>query len=219
MKRILLPAVSVIILSSGMFLTCSEPVSAAYGDPCQSPLGLSGTCQLSCSSSSPLGNATGCASGEVCCTTAATVTGETNPGGSTATSGTSLGGSTTTASTTTGSDSGTLTCGDGYEKMAGVCVPTSSKVGLSDREPGQVVVSVMNWLMAILGILAILMIVVAGMLYLTAAGDEKKTETAKNIIMYVVIGVAVALTAYTIVYTVGQLVTGGGETADQARYY
>ena len=94
--------------------------------------------------------------------------------------------------------------------MAGVCVPLSETVGgLSDREPGQVVVTVMQWLLAILGILAILMLVVAGMMYLTAAGDEKRTDTAKKIIMYVIIGVAVALTAYVIVMTVEQLVTGG----------
>jgi len=105
-------------------------------------------------------------------------------------------------------------CDEGYEKMAGVCVPLSETVGgLSEREPGEVVVSVMNWLMGILGILAIVMLVVAGVLYLTAAGDDKKTETAKNIIMYVVIGVAVALTAYTIVYTVQQLVNGGEDAA------
>jgi len=110
-------------------------------------------------------------------------------------------------------------CDEGYEKMAGVCVPLSETVGgLSENEPGEVVVNVMNWLMAILGILAILMIVVAGMLYLTAAGDEKKTETAKNIIMYVVIGVAVALTAYTIVYTVEQLVNGGATTVETRAY-
>lgn len=109
-----------------------------------------------------------------------------------------------------GSSSTTGDCDEGYEKMAGVCVPYSETVGgLSDREPGQVVVSVMNWLMAILGLIAIIMFVVAGMLYLTAAGDEQKTETAKRIIMYTIVGVAVALTAYVIVMTVEQLVTGG----------
>lgn len=108
-------------------------------------------------------------------------------------------------------------CDEGYEKMAGVCVPLSSEIGLSDREPGQVIVTVMNWLMAILGILAILMLVVAGMMYLTAAGDEKRTDTAKKIIMYVIMGVAVALMAYIIVYTVEQLVTGGEE--DAGLYY
>lgn len=100
-------------------------------------------------------------------------------------------------------------CDLGYEEMAGVCVPTSDHVGLSDREPGQVVVTVMNWLMSILGILAIVALVVAGIMYLGAAGDEKRTDTAKKIIMYTIIGVAVALLAYVIVMTVEQLVTGG----------
>lgn len=100
-------------------------------------------------------------------------------------------------------------CDAGYEEMAGVCVPLTDTVGLTDREPGQVVATVMLWLMSIVGILAILMFVVAGIMYLTAAGDESKTTAAKNIIRFAITGVAVALMGYVIVYTVEQLVTDG----------
>lgn len=110
--------------------------------------------------------------------------------------------------------SAVASCEDGRtELMSGVCVPTSDETGLSDREPGAVIVTVMNWLMAILGILAILLLVVAGIQYLLAAGDEKKTDNAKNLIKFVIMGVAVALVAYVIVYTIQQLVEGG-ENAD-----
>lgn len=113
------------------------------------------------------------------------------------------------AASVSGTVSAAVTCDSGYEEMAGVCVPLSDTVGLTDREPGQVVVTVMNWLMGILGILAIVMLVVAGLMYLTAAGDESKTTGAKNIIKFAITGVAVALLAYVIVYTVWQLVDPG----------
>lgn len=105
-------------------------------------------------------------------------------------------------------------CDSGYEEMAGVCVPLTDTVGLTDREPGQVIATVMLWLMGILGILAILMFVVAGIMYLTAAGDESKTTAAKNIIRFAITGVAVALMGYVIVYTVEQLVTDGATESD-----
>ncbi|MEI6649937.1 MAG: pilin [Candidatus Moraniibacteriota bacterium] len=101
-------------------------------------------------------------------------------------------------------------CSDGKTVlMSGVCVPTSSATGLSDREPGPVIATVIYWLMGILGILAILLFVVAGIQYLLAGGDEKKTESAKNMMQYAATGVAVGLLAYMIVYTVQQLVSGG----------
>ena len=59
--------------------------------------------------------------------------------------------------------------------------------------------NVVNFLLMILGIISVIMIVIGGFLYATSSGDSNKTTTAKNTILYAVIGVAVALLAYTIV--------------------
>ncbi|NTW14279.1 MAG: hypothetical protein HGA31_04605 [Candidatus Moranbacteria bacterium] len=108
-------------------------------------------------------------------------------------------------------------CEDGKTVlMNGVCVPTQAATGLSDREPGSVIATVIYWLMGVLGIVAILMFVVAGVQYLLAGGDEKKTDSAKNIMKFTVMGVAVALVAYMIVYTVQQLVAGDQGTGTAA---
>ncbi|NTW29927.1 MAG: hypothetical protein HGB34_03945 [Candidatus Moranbacteria bacterium] len=100
------------------------------------------------------------------------------------------------------------TCTNG-ELMNGVCVPSSSTTGLPDTAADQVVINIMNWLLGMLGLLAMIMFVVSGIMYLTAGGDEKNTEHAKNNIKYAIIGVAVALLGYTIMYTIQQVVTGG----------
>ncbi|NTW89796.1 MAG: hypothetical protein HGB37_02725 [Candidatus Moranbacteria bacterium] len=100
------------------------------------------------------------------------------------------------------------TCTDGT-LMNGVCVPSGASTGLPETEIGQVVINIMYWLLGMLGLLAIVMFVVSGIMYLTAGGDEKNTEHAKNNMKYAVIGVAVALLGYTIVYTIQQVVAGG----------
>ncbi|HWQ59631.1 MAG TPA: pilin [Candidatus Fimivivens sp.] len=103
------------------------------------------------------------------------------------------------------------TCTDGT-LMGGVCVPSGDSTGLPETPIGTVIINVMNWLLGMLGLIAIIMFVVAGYQYLTAAGDEKNTENAKNNIKYAVIGVAVALLGYTVIYTVQRIVEGTSTT-------
>jgi len=48
-------------------------------------------------------------------------------------------------------------------------------------------------LLAVVGIVGVIGFAIAGILYLTAAGDEGRIGTAKNAMMYSIIGVIVAL--------------------------
>lgn len=67
----------------------------------------------------------------------------------------------------------------------------------------------MNWLLMILGFIGIIGFVIAGILYLTAAGDEDQIGKAKNAMMYSIIGVIVALVGFVIIRAVeGWLSTG-----------
>ncbi|MFH1375499.1 MAG: MMCAP2_0565 family pilin-like conjugal transfer protein [Patescibacteria group bacterium] len=59
-----------------------------------------------------------------------------------------------------------------------------------------------NFLLPFVGAIAIAAIVYAGFLYLTAAGNQEQTEKAKKIIIWVVIGIIVIVSAYAIVNTV-----------------
>lgn len=63
----------------------------------------------------------------------------------------------------------------------------------------QIVKNVMLWLLALVGIIGVIGFVISGILYLTAAGDSSKAETAKNAMTYSIIGVIVALMGYVII--------------------
>ncbi len=79
--------------------------------------------------------------------------------------------------------------GWGAVDAALVAAPTLSSVALK----------VLNFLLSIVGVIAVIMLVVGGMTYLTAAGDESKAEAGKKIVTYSIIGIIVALSALVIV--------------------
>ncbi|HWQ59633.1 MAG TPA: pilin [Candidatus Fimivivens sp.] len=77
--------------------------------------------------------------------------------------------------------------------------------GLTQNSIGAILTTVMNWVLGILGVGAIISFVIAGILYLTAAGDESKTEKAKNLMTYAIIAIIVALVGWVVINTVVSL--------------
>lgn len=59
--------------------------------------------------------------------------------------------------------------------------------------------SVINLLFGIIGAVAVIIIIVAGIQMMTAAGDPNKVSRASTAIMYSVVGLVIALLAYAIV--------------------
>lgn len=55
-----------------------------------------------------------------------------------------------------------------------------------------------DWLLLLTGVLAIFFIILGGVLYIVSAGNEKRTATAKKMIMYAIIGLAIVLLSYVI---------------------
>lgn len=66
----------------------------------------------------------------------------------------------------------------------------------------------MNWLLYIVGILGVIGFVIAGILYLTAAGDEGRIEKGKETMIASITGVIVALLGVIIIKAV-QGILGG----------
>jgi len=64
---------------------------------------------------------------------------------------------------------------------------------------GGVVNTVINVMLFIVGILCVIMIIFAGIRYVTSAGDKGKVDTAKNTIVYSIVGLIVAIVAYALV--------------------
>ena len=68
-----------------------------------------------------------------------------------------------------------------------------------DKEVAQSYVQpILNVFYFIIGFLAVIMIVYGGIKYTSSAGDPTKTSSAKNTILYAVIGLIVALAAFAI---------------------
>lgn len=85
---------------------------------------------------------------------------------------------------------------------------TIPQLGLPNTEIQPVLQSVTNWFLFIAGILCVVIIVMAGVAYATAGGDETKTTAAKNKLIYGILGIVVILAAYIIASTIAKVLAG-----------
>lgn len=74
-----------------------------------------------------------------------------------------------------------------------------------------IVTGIMNWLLMLVGILGVIGFAIAGVLYLTSAGDEGRAGTAKNAMLYSIIGVIVALLGMVILKAAETMLKGGND--------
>ena len=70
-------------------------------------------------------------------------------------------------------------------------------------DANQLIMNIVKWLLGFVGALAVLMIIVSGIMYITAAGDEGRVDSAKRYLVYAIVGLVVALLGYAIVVTIG----------------
>jgi hypothetical protein len=68
----------------------------------------------------------------------------------------------------------------------------------------EILTGILNFLLSVIGIIGIIMMVVGGLMYLTAAGDEDRINTGKSIVKYSLIGITVALAALVIISQVAK---------------
>lgn len=79
---------------------------------------------------------------------------------------------------------------------------------IEDAVPlSKVLTNTLNFLLSVAGVLGIIGLVVAGLLYLTAAGDEHRIELAKRATYFSVIGLVIVLGALVIVTTLTQIIS------------
>lgn len=60
-------------------------------------------------------------------------------------------------------------------------------------------------LLGLIGTIALLLLIIAGIMYITAAGNEEKIKQAKKIITGTIIGLGIALVAYSLLVTVSEI--------------
>lgn len=91
-----------------------------------------------------------------------------------------------------------------FETPTGTGLPAGSIVGILTNG--------MNWLLIIVGILGVIGFVIAGILYLTAAGDDGQIEKGKTAMIYSIVGVIVALIGVVVIKAVQGMLGGTGKS-------
>ena len=71
----------------------------------------------------------------------------------------------------------------------------ANKIGNGD----DIVRTIVNLMLWLIGILSVIMLIFGGIKYATSGGDSNKVTSAKNTIMYAIIGLVVAIFAWAIV--------------------
>jgi cytochrome bd-type quinol oxidase subunit 2 len=82
------------------------------------------------------------------------------------------------------------------------CIP---ETGLSKQEIKPILVNLLNWLLGIVGIIAIMGFVVSGIMYLVSAGNEEMVTKAKKYMLYCLIGVVVVLASFVVIKTIDSI--------------
>jgi hypothetical protein len=79
---------------------------------------------------------------------------------------------------------------------------------LTTRDVREIVASIINVSLGMLGTIALVVIIYAGFLWMTAGGESGKIDEAKNMMKAGVIGLAIILAAYSIAtFVITQLTT------------
>lgn len=70
--------------------------------------------------------------------------------------------------------------------------------GLGDANPGDVTAGIINWVLGLLALLAIVLVVYAGFLWMLAQGNEEQVKKAKDILSGAFFGILIILASYGI---------------------
>lgn len=90
------------------------------------------------------------------------------------------------------SDIATQACN--LDPTAAICADINN-----DSQLTTMATNIINTALMIVGVLAVAMIIFSGISYVTSAGDKAKTTKAKNTLIYSIVGLVVAISAYAIV--------------------
>jgi hypothetical protein len=92
-------------------------------------------------------------------------------------------------------DNTDLTIGGGANCAAGT--QQASGPGLFD--PGGIFQTVSNILLFLVGAISVIMLIIGGIRYVISGGDQNQVTSAKNTILYAIVGIVIAFLAYAAV--------------------
>ncbi len=86
-----------------------------------------------------------------------------------------------------------------------------TNIGLGSNDPRTIAANVIKVILGFLGIVAVIIILLGGFKWMTAAGNEDKVEEAKKLITAGIIGLVIILAAYGIAtFVINSLMTATG---------
>ncbi|MFA6198214.1 MAG: hypothetical protein WC734_03635 [Patescibacteria group bacterium] len=91
----------------------------------------------------------------------------------------------------------------------GLSNDVATDAGLPSKGLKPTVLAVIKWILGFLGVIGVILVVYAGFLWMTAAGNDEQISKAKGIITAAIIGLIIVILAFAIV----QFVLGGVNTA------
>lgn len=65
-----------------------------------------------------------------------------------------------------------------------------------------------------IGVLSVVMLIFGGFKYIISGGQKDKVTSAKNTILYAIVGLLLAIFAYAIIHFVVDIAIGGGQSTD-----
>lgn len=89
--------------------------------------------------------------------------------------------------------------------IGGIFYPSGTKLPDNPEGVSGVLKKIINWLLGIVGTLAILIFIVSGIKYIVSVGDTKEAESAKKIMTFAIIGLVVALSGLIVVNTIDSI--------------
>lgn len=98
----------------------------------------------------------------------------------------------------------------------GACTGVENEICADDEEATDIVKNLVNTFLFVIGLLSVIMIIHSGLKYTTSRGDAEAVKSAKNTLLYAVVGLIVAISAYAIVnFVVTAFDTSTGEAGNQ----
>ena len=79
----------------------------------------------------------------------------------------------------------------------------------SDMSFTDSIITIINWVIGILGLVCVIVIIIGGVNYMTSSGEAGKVKKAKDTILYGIIGLVVCILAFAIVnFVISGIISG-----------
>ncbi|MFA6553098.1 MAG: pilin [Patescibacteria group bacterium] len=74
-----------------------------------------------------------------------------------------------------------------------------NELKLPDKSPVDITIRVIQWVLGLLGLVAVIMIMLGGFMWMTSAGNEERVKKSKTILTSAIIGMIIIMTSWALI--------------------